>query len=114
MPDEIVGIVVIAITAGALVLTTFFVQLFKFLRTKHGQGETKSGGSSLTTSELEALVYRAVAEASVPLAARLAAIEERLEDAVPPRLELPEPGERLALDDEATPDPIPRRPSQHA
>ena len=114
MPEEVLGIVIISITASAIVLTTFFVQLFKFLRAKHGQGETKTGGSSLTTSELEALVYRAVAEASLPLDARLAAIEEHLADVAAPRLELPAPGERLALDDEATPEPIPRRPSQHA
>ena len=114
MPEEAIGLAVLEIAAVTIVLVTFFVQLFKFLRVKHGQRESKAEGSSLTTSELEALVYRAVAEATVPLASRLAALEDHLGDVRAPRLGQPEGGDLLDLDAPATPEPIRRRPSQHA
>lgn len=52
--------------------------------------DRESDSSSLTTRELEGLVRKAVAEATAPLSAQLAALEERLEDP----LRLPGPDHR--------------------
>ena len=106
MPEEIMVIAVVAIFSGMVISLTKMVLAHR--EKTHGVSKSvSSGSSSVTTSELERMMHRAVRKATDPLTDRI----EELED----RLELPAlaaKGERIDLDaalEERAPAMAPRR-----
>ena len=82
MPFAIVLIALVAIIFGTVMIATIAKAFFTFLSTK---GTPTQAPKSLTTSELHTLIQDAVAEATGPLAERVAALEERTAtEALPP------------------------------
>ena len=77
MDDEIFIVVVVAIIAGTVMITTLIRSILAYASRK----DRPSGESSLSMSELEAMLHRAVESGTEPLAARLDALEDRLLDA---------------------------------
>ena len=73
MPTEIFILVLVSMGGGMFM--GIVSMILKYLR-EQSEG---LGGPSLTTSELEAMMRRAVEEANAPLLGRVEAIEERLE-----------------------------------
>jgi hypothetical protein len=106
MPEEIVVITVVAITFGSIVTIVKSVLAYRE-RIRLGSpagapSRTSSAeGASLTTSELEKMMRRAVSEATAPLADRMDALELRM--AEPRRL----PEANVVPDPLDTPDPVP-------
>ncbi len=107
MPDEIVAIIIISIIAGT------FISFVKMILNHRSERFVSSSGdeSSLTRSELEAMIRRAVAEATKPLAERIEDLAETLEGDAP---RLPEPAPDLlegadAFEPEEAPEPVRRR-----
>jgi len=85
MPDEIVAIVIISILAGTFMSIIRMVLGYKERRLTSG----KMGESSLTTSELERMMRRAVEEATEPLVRKI----DDLEFELATRKEAPQLGE---------------------
>lgn len=83
MPEEVLIITVVAILSGSFITIVKAVLGYRE-RTRFGTQSTKSlrsresEGASLTTSELEGMMRRAVADATAPLADRMDALESRM------------------------------------
>ena len=75
MPEEIFIIIVVAILAGTFTTTVKLILNHLKDQRRDASAGTASGG--VTTSELEALMRRAVAEANAPLLARIEDLEEQ-------------------------------------
>ncbi len=76
----------------------FLKMIFDYKREKMALKEqSDSKGPELTTSELEALVRRAVEEAAAPLEAKVGRLERRVEEKIPRRIEPPEGVHRFGL-----------------
>ena len=75
MPFWIVLIVLVAIVFGTMMVSTIVSSVFKYLSSKEA---SEPAPQSLTTSELYTLIEEAVAEATQPLAERVAALEARV------------------------------------
>ena len=81
MPIGIVLIILAAIIFGTMMVGTIARSFFKYMSS---QNEPEPAPESLTTSELYTLIEEAVAEATQPLAERVAALEARAPaDALP-------------------------------
>ena len=108
MPEEIAVIVIVAIACGTA--SSIIRSIFSYLKAREQQPAGR--GSSLTTSELEAMLRQVVEEAVQPLGDRVARIEDRL--AAPGLLPEAPPeawtGEREAEAEEVA---VRRRPSRH-
>ncbi len=109
MPEEIVAIIIISIVAG-----TFISFMKMILNHRSEQFAARAGDDpSLTRSELEAMIRRAVAEATKPLAERIEELAETLEGDAPrqpePAPDLPEGAD--AFEPEEAPEPV-RRPAR--
>jgi len=92
MPEEIVAITIISIVAGTLMMITLAKMLFSYLRDRAGLSKRSASSPSLTTSELEGMLRRVVAEANEPLLDRVEALEDILSSgskSLPPRREEP-------------------------
>jgi hypothetical protein len=93
MQDEIFFIVITAIIACTIIVTTIVKSIFGIAKQKADLRSTSSG-SSLTTSELERMLRQVVGEATDPLYERMEALEERLNapmlEARRPDIELPD------------------------
>ena len=92
MPEELVAITIISIVAGSIVMIALAKMLFSYLRDRAGLSKSSAGAPSLTTSELEGMLKRVVAEANEPLLDRVEALEHVLaadSKALPPRREEP-------------------------
>lgn len=106
MPEEIMVIAIVAIFSGMVISLTKMVLGYR--EKTRGLGKSESAGSSsVTTSELERMMHRAVRKATDPLVDRIEELEDRLE--LP---SLPAKGERIDLDaalEERSPAMAPRR-----
>lgn len=71
MPEEILAIVLISIAAGTAMSIIRMVLGYRERRGMSGSGK----GSSLTTSELERMMRRAVEEATAPLVKKIEDLE---------------------------------------
>lgn len=96
MPFEIFVIVIVAIVAGTV--SGIVKQALNYKRETRGIRSSKEG-SSLTTSELRRMLEEVVAEATMPLAEQVKALQHRLED----EHRLPSKPERVLP--EKTPEP---------
>lgn len=108
MPEEILVIVILSIVAGTITSMTKMI-LSHRERTRGGIPQREaSGQSSVTTSELERMMHRAVRKATDPLLDRIEELEDRFEAPA-----LPEKGERIdldaALEERSAPAMAPRR-----
>ena len=100
MSGDVLPIVVIGILCFTG-LSIFIVHtIFSFLREKAGLAADKKEQSSLTTSELEGMLRRVVEEVTLPMADRIAALEDQF-SATPDSPRLPAAQKRLndALDE---------------
>ncbi|WP_456426882.1 hypothetical protein [Rhodocaloribacter sp.] len=107
MPEEIVAIIIVSIVAG-----TFMSFVKMILKYRSERFVSHSGDeSSLTRSELEAMIRRAVAEATKPLAERIEELTETLEEDAPRLTGLaPDLLEGAdAFEPEEAPEPVRRR-----
>jgi len=80
MPEEIAIIIVMSIIAGTLMV--LFGMTLNYRKTKFQVRQEK--GDGLTQSELEAMIERAVRNATTPLAEKIEDLQNRLDA---PRLE---------------------------
>ena len=83
MPEEIAFISVVAIISGCVLVVSLSKMILGFLRDRAGISK-QTTGSSMTTSELESMLKRVVAEANEPLLDRIEALENTSEKALPP------------------------------
>jgi hypothetical protein len=72
MPEEILAIVLVSIAAGTFISFTRMVLAYKERKL---DGTSTGTGSSMTTSELERLMKRAVESATAPLVEKIEDIE---------------------------------------
>ena len=98
MPDGIFVIIVVAIIAGTFL--GIVKAILGYLASKHELSGSKkqpkqreAPGSSLTTSELHAMIRNAVEEATAPLAARVEHLEHQ-------QLQAPDPSPLLNIPDD--------------
>ncbi|MFT4604631.1 MAG: hypothetical protein ACI9W4_001364 [Rhodothermales bacterium] len=106
MPEEIMIIAVFAIFVGMVTSLTKMILTHREKTSGISKAETSSS-SSVTTSELERMMHRAVRKATDPLADRLDELEDRLDMPA-----LAAKGERIDLDaalEERSPAMAPRR-----
>ncbi len=106
MPEEIMVIAVVAIFSGMVISLTKMVLGYREKTRGLGKSET-STASSVTTSEVERMMHRAVRKATDPLTDRIEELEDRLTLGA-----LPAKGERIDLDaalEERSPAMAPRR-----
>lgn len=73
MPEEVVGIIVIALAAFTAISITLMVNVRRYLENKNGL--RGGSGSSITTSELETLIEEAAEDATRPLLKRIENLE---------------------------------------
>lgn len=78
MPEEVVGIIVIALAAFTALSIVLMVNVRRYLETKDG---LRGGGSSITTSELEEMLDGAARDAMKPLLKRIENLEAVIADA---------------------------------
>lgn len=88
MPDEIFVLSVVAIVMSAVTIMVMAKIIAGYLRARHEAKRPASGG--VTTSELEAVMRRAVEEGTRPLLVRI----DDLEDRIAEQDRLPEPARR--------------------
>lgn len=109
MPEELALISIVAIIAGAITIMSIARAIVKTV------GKRSAADSSLTTSQLQALMQAAVEEATRPLLAKIERLEDRLDARVPLNGRAREP---LALpadaESEAAPEREPRRSATSA
>ncbi len=84
MPEEIFILALLGLVAGTATVVLLTTMIFSYLRDKHGIKDKKgkavvSNETSLTTSELHALMRQAVEEATLPLAEKIDDLERRLD-----------------------------------
>lgn len=92
MPEEILAIIIVSI-ASFTAISILKMILSHREKTMGVDSKQQVGGSSLTTSELERMLHRAVRKATDPLVDRLEEIEDRINTPA-----LPAAGERIDLD----------------
>jgi len=85
MPEEILAIVIISIFAGTVMSIVRMVLSYKERKSMTSTGSHT--GSSLTTSELERMMKRAVEEATEPLVRKIDDLESEMAVGKTPRLE---------------------------
>jgi hypothetical protein len=79
MPEEIMAVLIIAILAGTTMIVALTKMNLAHKERSMGIGKkTSSGGSSVTTSELERMLQKAVKKATDPLVERMDEIEDRI------------------------------------
>ncbi|MDZ4698737.1 MAG: hypothetical protein SH809_03430 [Rhodothermales bacterium] len=81
MPEEIFIIIVVSILAGTF--SGIVKMVLEFMKMRQGTLPSGSAADSMTASELERLLEKAVRQGTTKLSERLEAIEERLE--IPPQ-----------------------------
>ena len=86
MPEEILAITIVAIVFGSIVTIVKSVLGYRErtrfgVTPRAGSRSHSSGGASLTTSELEDMMRRAVADATAPLAERMDVLESHVASA---------------------------------
>lgn len=83
MPEEVMAIAIVAIVFGSIVTIVKSVLSYRE-RTRFGtssrqlERSSSAEGTSLTTSELEDMMRRAVADATAPLQTRMARLEKQV------------------------------------
>ena len=89
MPDEIVIIIVTAISAGTLLALVAMILGSLRSRRKDKQKIQQAKGSNVSTGELKKLMREAVSEGTRDLVERIEDLEDQLEEALarPPELE---------------------------
>ncbi|MEQ9103756.1 MAG: hypothetical protein RIE53_03580 [Rhodothermales bacterium] len=111
MPEEILFLFLFMFTMVTSIVLTGMV-LGHRRKTKELQAGSRSGDGSLTTSELERLMRRAVDEGTEPLRQALEDLEARLADRGDAVHALPPADKRVRLDEEEeviSTSPIPSR-----
>lgn len=93
MPEEIMIIIVLGIIAGTV--TSLAKIIVGYLQSRSG---APARGEGVTTRELEAVMRRAVEDATQPLLARIDDLEDRLVE----QERLPEPARRVSASGVAT------------
>ncbi len=84
MPEEVVGIIIIALTFFTALSIVLMINVRKYLENKNGLRQ--GSGPSLTTSELEAMVEKAAIGAMKPLVKRIENLEAVVTDTEGPGL----------------------------
>ncbi len=87
MPEEVAVIAIVAIVFGSVITIVKSVLAYRKDVRQGSRGEiasksSVSEGASLTTSELEGMMRRAVADATAPLADRIDLLESRMSGSV--------------------------------
>jgi len=82
MPEEVLALFIISIMAFTIL--SIVAMTFRF-KSRNAERSVGSGSSSLTTSELERMMKRAVKQATEPLAEKLDRIEDAMVVAETPR-----------------------------
>ncbi|MFT5143496.1 MAG: hypothetical protein ACI80V_003650 [Rhodothermales bacterium] len=95
MPPEIMAIAIIAIVAGTILRLTQMSLAHREGRSGVSGGKTSSNSSSVTTSELERMLQKAVKKATDPLIERM----DELEDRVGTQAALPEAATLIEFDE---------------
>jgi hypothetical protein len=99
MPEEILAIVIISIFAGTAMSMVRMILSYKERKSMSSTGS--HAGSSLTTSELERMMKRAVEEATEPLVHKIDDLENELAlRQSTPQLEAPRTDLLLEMDEE--------------
>ncbi len=86
MPEEVLAITIIAILSGSVITIVKSVLGYRErtrfgVTSRRGARDQVSEGASVTTSELEDMMRRAVSDATAPLADRLEVLESRVASA---------------------------------
>jgi hypothetical protein len=103
MPEEIMIIVVVSVLAASATLLSIAKMWFNYLNQRSGISRERTPSSSLTTSELEAMLRRISRQANEPLLERIEQLETRLHPPADAN-QLPERAQTLLDDPAGTPD----------
>lgn len=103
MQEEIFFIVMTAIIAGTVMVSSIVRSIFKFLSSKN-QPVSSAAGGSLKASELEAMLRNAVEEATAPLVNKIDVLEQRLDARADRLLDAPSAPPIGLVDDEPATD----------
>ncbi|MDZ4698738.1 MAG: hypothetical protein SH809_03435 [Rhodothermales bacterium] len=98
MPEEILILSVIAISASTFIITRLLKVWMAHVSSR--SSATTPSGASLTSGELEQMLMRVSEEANAPLLARIESLERRLTTPAP---RLPSPAQTLLLDEPEQP-----------
>lgn len=102
MPEEIFVLALVSIISGSIVVTSIAKMIVNTIRGKRKARELPE--SSMTTSELQRMLTKAIAEAQAPLHAQIEELERRV-DEIPvevSRLQLEQQEKLLQAAEEST------------